>query len=102
MRDRECDHLGGVPVAFLKISGALLMPEILDTNRNTWGRTDALKAAGVKTVIRYLMAGGEKNEKVIKFGEAELIESNAIEPPRDPFAVDAPAAAVKPRRKAKR
>src|SRR6202035_1817530 len=46
------------------------MPEILDTHRNTYGHYDALKAAGVKTVIRYLMAGGEKNEKVIKQGEA--------------------------------
>lgn len=49
------------------------MPEILDTNRNTFGRYDALKAAGVKTVIRYIAAGLEREEKVIKPGEARGI-----------------------------
>lgn len=49
------------------------MPEILDTNRNTFGRYDALKAAGVKTIIRYIAAGLEHEEKVIKPGEAHAI-----------------------------
>lgn len=49
------------------------MPEVLDTNRNTFGHYDALKAAGVKTVIRYIAAGLEHEEKVIKPGEAKAI-----------------------------
>lgn len=49
------------------------MPVILDTNRNTYGHYDALKAAGVKTVIRYIAAGLEAEEKVIKPGEAHAI-----------------------------
>jgi hypothetical protein len=49
------------------------MPEILDTNRNSFGHYDALKAAGVKTVIRYIAAGLESHEKVIKEGEAHAI-----------------------------
>lgn len=46
---------------------------ILDTNRNTYGHYDALKAAGVKTVIRYIAAGLTAEEKVIKPGEAKAI-----------------------------
>jgi len=49
------------------------MPDILDTNRNTFGHYDALKSAGVKTVIRYIAAGLEDHEKVIKQGEAHAI-----------------------------
>jgi len=49
------------------------MTSILDTNRNTFGRYDALKAAGVKTIIRYIAAGLEHEEKVIKPGEAHGI-----------------------------
>lgn len=49
------------------------MSSILDTNRNTWGHYDRLKAAGVKTVIRYIAFGLEKEEKVIKHGEAQGI-----------------------------
>lgn len=49
------------------------MPAILDTNRNTFGHYDALKAAGVKTVIRYIAAGLEHEEKVIKPGEAHAL-----------------------------
>lgn len=49
------------------------MGKILDTNRNTFGHYDALKAAGVTTVIRYLAAGLEGHEKVIKQGEAHAI-----------------------------
>lgn len=49
------------------------MPAILDTNRNTFGHYDALKAAGVKTVIRYIAAGLTGEEKVIKPGEAHAI-----------------------------
>lgn len=46
---------------------------ILDTNRNTYGHYDALIAAGVKTVIRYIAAGLTSEEKVIKPGEARAI-----------------------------
>jgi hypothetical protein len=49
------------------------MPKILDTNRNTFGHYDALKAAGVETVIRYVAAGLESHEKVVKPGEARAI-----------------------------
>ena len=49
------------------------MPEVLDTNRNTFGHYDTLKAAGVKTVIRYIARGLEGEEKVIKVGEAHAI-----------------------------
>lgn len=49
------------------------MPEVLDTNRNTFGHYDALKSAGVKTVIRYIAFGLGAEEKVIKPGEARAI-----------------------------
>src|SRR5215467_402475 len=55
------------------LRGRTHMPMILDTNRNTFGHYDALIAAGVKTVIRYIAAGLEHEEKVIKQGEAHAI-----------------------------
>jgi hypothetical protein len=46
---------------------------IIDTNRNTFTRLPALKAAGVTTIIRYIAAGLTGEEKVIKPGEARAI-----------------------------
>lgn len=54
------------------------MPDILDTNRNTFGHYDALKAAGVKTIIRYIAAGLAGEEKVIKPGEARAIAAAGL------------------------
>src|ERR1051326_718815 len=44
------------------------MTHILDTNRNTTGRYDRLKAAGYDTLIRYVSRGG--GDKVVTVAEA--------------------------------
>lgn len=51
---------------------------IIDTNRNTYGRAAALKAAGVTDVIRYIAAGLVSNEKVVKPAEAKYLADNGI------------------------
>ena len=54
------------------------MTEILDTNRNVTKALPFLKAAGVKTVIRYIAYGLEKEEKVIKPDEARAIAAAGL------------------------
>ena len=68
-----------------------------------WG-TVIERTESVERETSYLVRLDPVNQAVMQpelYGEAALVATNATEPPRDPFATEAPAAA-KPRRKAKR
>jgi hypothetical protein len=54
------------------------MTEIIDTNHDTTPHLPALKAAGIKTVIRYLSPINPHGEKCIKPAEAEAIAAAGL------------------------
>lgn len=49
------------------------MPDVIDTNHITTPKLGALKAAGVRTIIRYINPINTKDEKTVKAAEARAI-----------------------------
>ena len=54
------------------------MPDIIDTNHDVTRHLPALKAAGVKTIIRYLSPINPHGEKCIKPAEAQAIAAAGL------------------------
>jgi len=66
------------PMLTFNVASRIAMSEIIDTNHDTTRHLSALKAAGIKTVIRYLSPINPHGEKCVKPAEAHAIAAAGL------------------------